>query len=93
MVSDLAPGSERAGAGSGAWRVVAGMTAQRRREMVAVAAYYRAERRGFAPGGAVQDWLEAEREIDRILTRMSGLGTTWQGLERLGLRNALRLWA
>jgi hypothetical protein len=26
-------------------------------------AYYRAERRGFAPGGELQDWLEAEAEV------------------------------
>ncbi len=33
------------------------------RELVAIAAYYRAERRGFAPGGEVDDWLAAEREV------------------------------
>jgi hypothetical protein len=33
------------------------------RELVAIAAYYRAQRRGFAPGGEVEDWLEAEREV------------------------------
>lgn len=38
-----------------------------RRAMIAQAAYYRAERRGFAPGGELQDWLEAEAEIDRSL--------------------------
>jgi len=31
--------------------------------MIAEAAYYRAERRGFAPGNDFLDWLEAEREI------------------------------
>ena len=29
-------------------------------EVVAVAAYYRAERRGFAPGNEMEDWLQAE---------------------------------
>ena len=29
-------------------------------------AYYRAERRGFTGGDPVQDWLEAEVEIDRM---------------------------
>ena len=29
-----------------------------------MAAYYRAERRGFAPGHEVEDWLAAEAEID-----------------------------
>lgn len=36
-------------------------------EAIAVAAYYRAERRGFAPGGEVDDWLEAERELIEAL--------------------------
>jgi hypothetical protein len=31
--------------------------------MIAVAAYYRAEQRGFAPGGEVMDWLQAEAEL------------------------------
>lgn len=35
--------------------------------MIARAAYYRAERRGFAPGEEVGDWLAAEAEIDRAL--------------------------
>lgn len=39
--------------------------AARRRARIEEAAYYRAERRGFAPGGEELDWLEAEAEIDR----------------------------
>ena len=31
--------------------------------MIAVAAYYRAERRGFAPGHELEDWFAAEAEI------------------------------
>jgi Protein of unknown function (DUF2934) len=34
-----------------------------RNRRLAIAAYYRAERRGFAPGGELEDWLAAEREI------------------------------
>lgn len=34
-------------------------------ERIAVAAYYRAEARGFAPGEAMDDWLTAEAEVDR----------------------------
>ncbi len=30
-----------------------------RNEMIAVAAYFRAERRGFAPGDPLQDWVMA----------------------------------
>lgn len=33
------------------------------RRMIAEAAYMRAARRGFAPGGEIGDWLAAEREI------------------------------
>jgi hypothetical protein len=36
-----------------------------REARIAEAAYWRAERRGFTPGGELQDWLEAEREIDQ----------------------------
>jgi hypothetical protein len=32
--------------------------------LIATAAYYRAERRGFAPDHETEDWLAAEREID-----------------------------
>jgi hypothetical protein len=63
-----------------------------RREMISVAAYYRAERRGFAPGGADQDWLAAETEIDRLIAAMARQGVTRAAYERAGLRNALRLW-
>lgn len=38
-----------------------------RRAMVAQAAYFRAEKRGFMYGNELDDWLEAEREISRIL--------------------------
>ncbi len=30
---------------------------------IATAAYFKAEARGFAPGGELQDWLAAEREV------------------------------
>lgn len=32
--------------------------------MIAEAAYYRAERRGFAPGHELDDWLLSEAEVD-----------------------------
>jgi hypothetical protein len=37
---------------------------EQRRQMVAEAAYFRAERRGFAGGDPVADWIEAEAEVD-----------------------------
>lgn len=35
-----------------------------REARIAEAAYWRAERRGFAPGHELDDWLSAEKEID-----------------------------
>ncbi len=35
-----------------------------REARIAEAAYWRAERRGFTPGRELDDWLEAEREVD-----------------------------
>jgi len=32
---------------------------------IEVAAYFRAEHRGFAPGHELDDWLESEREFER----------------------------
>ena len=41
--------------------------AEQRRHYIEVAAYHIAERRGFAPGDTLQDWIQAEAEIDRLL--------------------------
>lgn len=65
--------------------------AEQRREMIAIAAYYLAERRGFAPGGADEDWLRAERVIDRMIR--DRLLPASQGDVAEGIRNALRLSA
>ncbi len=43
------------------------MTSEERRQLIAKAAYLRAERRGFAPGSELDDWLAAEVEIDRMI--------------------------
>jgi hypothetical protein len=43
-----------------------------RRAMIAQAAYLRAERRGFAPGGEAEDWLAAEAEVDALLKAGQG---------------------
>ena len=40
---------------------------EQRRNYIEVAAYYIAARRDFAPGDPLQDWIEAEAEIDRLL--------------------------
>jgi hypothetical protein len=44
-----------------------GVTAEERWRMIAVAAYHKAEQRGFAPDGSMDDGLEAEKEIDVLL--------------------------
>ena len=36
-------------------------------EMIAEAAYYKAEQRGFVPGFEEQDWLDAENDILAML--------------------------
>lgn len=38
-----------------------------REQMIAEAAYYRAERRGFSPGNEMSDWLEAEADVEHVL--------------------------
>jgi hypothetical protein len=43
------------------------ITTEERYRMIAEAAYFRAEARGFRGGDPVADWLEAEAEIDRLL--------------------------
>lgn len=40
-------------------------------KQIAEAAYYKAKARGFAPGGEVQDWIEAEAEVMHRLGRPS----------------------
>ena len=54
-------GNAEAGPGSGP-----AVSAQEREMLVARAAYFRAEKRGFAPGGELQDWVEAEAEVLRL---------------------------
>ena len=44
---------------------VPAVSAQEREMQIARAAYFRAEKRGFAPGGELQDWVEAEAELLR----------------------------
>jgi hypothetical protein len=55
------------------------ITSEQRRQMIAEAAYLRAERRGFG-GDAVRDWCEAEAEVDARL-RLSDDGQHLQRIE------------
>lgn len=45
------------------------VTPEERYKMVAAAAYFHAEKRGFQPGNAVADWIAAEAEIDAMLSK------------------------
>jgi hypothetical protein len=40
---------------------------EERQRWIATAAYHRAEKRGFAPGYEVQDWLDAEAEVNELI--------------------------
>lgn len=47
------------------------VSAAQRRNYIEVAAYYIAERRSFAPGNPLDDWVQAEAEIDRLIAEGS----------------------
>jgi DUF2934 family protein len=55
------------------------LSEEHRRQMIAEAAYFRAERRGFSGGDAVADWIEAEAEVEERVRQIEGA----QLLERL----------
>lgn len=59
-----AKAAARGGKATGKPTVVA---PEQRRQLVQVAAYFIAERRGFSSGREVEDWLEAEAEVERML--------------------------
>lgn len=54
-----------------------------RHRMIAEAAYFRAAGRGFAPGGELEDWLAAQREVDALLAA-GRLGRQPLGTEGIG---------
>jgi hypothetical protein len=43
---------------------------EERYQLISKAAYFRAEQRSFAPGHELEDWLEAEAEIERNLPQI-----------------------
>jgi hypothetical protein len=46
---------------------------EHRAALIAEAAFFRAEQRGFNPGHEVEDWLAAESEVDaRLMSAKSG---------------------
>lgn len=47
--------------------VRAPVSPEERRQLIAETAYFIAERRGFAAGSDLEDWLQAEAEVSRRL--------------------------
>ncbi len=45
------------------------ITPEERRRRIEEAAYYRAQRRDFAPDASWSDWFDAERDIDESLAK------------------------
>jgi hypothetical protein len=43
------------------------VTAEERQQWIATAAYFKAQRRGFAPGQEAADWIEAEAEVAALV--------------------------
>lgn len=46
------------------------LSPEERQKLIAQAAYFRAEKRGFAPGYELQDWIEAEIEVQRLIGKV-----------------------
>jgi len=49
------------------------MDQDERQQRIAEAAYYKAEQGGFAGGEEMEDWLEAEREINRANSPLAAM--------------------
>ena len=64
LQEDPGPGNRdyRVGQGAARFRLLL----MNRHERIQKAAYFKAARRGFSPGCELDDWLEAEREVDDL---------------------------
>lgn len=60
-------GMSRQARASGQPRSSSGSDDCRREQMIAEAAYYRAQQRGFEPGNEMSDWLQAEADVEAML--------------------------
>jgi hypothetical protein len=54
------------------WTAKTAVSAEARQKMIAEAAYYLAEKRGFTGNEAYDDWMRAEAEIDAMLLSRIG---------------------
>lgn len=71
------------------------VTPEQRYQMIADAAYFRTEKRGFVGGDVVQDWLEAEAEINRMLQQSSEPGKEGMTIKQAfqqNLESQLKEW-
>lgn len=60
----------------GGLKRLATVTPEQRQHMIQEAAFYKAEKRQFAPGHEQQDWADAEREIDELIDRAKVMTST-----------------
>ena len=65
-------GAARPGNGSGESAAAAEGMDCPREQLIAEAAYFRAQQRGFAPGNELSDWLQAEADIEHISADTAG---------------------
>jgi hypothetical protein len=63
------------------------MNPDERHRRIAEAAYFRAEQHGFRMGAELDDWLEAEREIDTVLSGLRGAASNDETKSRGGPEN------
>jgi hypothetical protein len=62
---------------------IQGVSSEEKYRLIAEAAYFRSEKRSFAPGYELEDWLTAESEIE---TKISGTGSSEGGQSNAGTR-------
>lgn len=67
MAKEKSPRQRTASTTAGPGNPTSTAAPEKRRHMIEEAAYYRALKRGFDGGDPVEDWLAAEREINRLL--------------------------
>jgi hypothetical protein len=61
-------GKARPSVGAVGPEAVSGDVSCPREQMIAEAAYFRAEQRGFAPGNEMADWLQAEADVEAVFS-------------------------
>ncbi len=66
-----APRTEAQGIGKTGGNARAELSPEEVYRLIQETAYFKAKQRGFAPGGEVQDWIEAEAEVRRRLDSRS----------------------